>query len=904
MEHRRWIALALFSVWAGWASGQAAAPPPPADYRAELRYRIRAPRNQRIEQFDDMLRQLKAAGLKFNAPADDHAFDANAERLTGVLPSHAVQAVAAVPNIRTLVLMPVGYEMPADETPVMIRVTIQGGLAKDRQMLLHDQVQSQLAKLGFVAKVGYDHRGQTQLFGALPASQVAELVSDLRHQPGGWLAAEKDAGQLPEPLRNIDPVRIVEVIPENAAMPITADANAPVVPDELLKLSPDLRELLAQAGADRALTRLEVVLYDPLQPNLPTWRAWLQSAGTLTIEGQLGQTVSIYGPAGVARQLARLPQVATIRLPARATVGIPAGDPVPQGNVLAMTGLQSLNALGARGNGITVAVIDDDWSGVQRFLGRSLPANTRIVDLTAERSPTLEPDPIAADRPGRGTLSALAVALAAPQANLILVRVDPAAAYQVATVARFIAGDSFRSEAMLVRHAELMIDNQAILQKREAINDERRVLSDNFDADEATQKRRIDLQKQLALQLKLEEDYSNRLARFTALEKGLVELKAAHVVACNELWNTGYATNGTGALAVYLDGPARLSDRPGRLGSVVWLQAAGDTNGQTWAAPAWDADGNGVLEFAQRSTPLPVGKWTRELNFLGWQPNNGAWTPDLPAGAKVRITLQWTEAHDGDIRVTNEQYRTPLSDLRPVVLLQRDPDAKKIAADDLVVVARPAPLAQLIGRTTNSATFEQSVEFAVKQPGRYAVRLEGRPAGYTSPADRELPPAARQLGEVFPRLFVESNLRERGQPVLIDFRTVAGGAATPSDANAVVAVGAANLAGEPQRYSAHGSAPMLALLARPTVIAFDELTIGNRAIRGTAASTGLAAGMVAAMLSGGAPASSNLRWLNVPPGGLLGVPPVWLEQKSRNVASQSGAAYPSYQAELAEPYNR
>jgi hypothetical protein len=892
MMHRRWLAIVAIII-AAPAFGQVVAPPSPATFDVELRYRIRAPRNQRIEQYTEMIRSLDAAGLKREADAEDEdaATNPNAERIRGKLPASAVNAVLAEPHVLTLLLTPAGFQIPEGDERVSVRMTLASGLARDRQQLLHSQVNERLAKLGFISRVGYDNRGFTMLFGTLPAESLPNMVADIRFQPGGWLAADTDVENLPEPLRSLDPVLIVEVIAEPKDITALNDVAIPAVEPGLEKLSGDLRALLRKEGASAKATRLEVVLFEPIRIDSAGWRTWLQSAGTVMIEGQLGQTVSILAPAGIARQLAALPQVASIRLPARASEPISSANVVSSNRANTQSHLDVLHSQNARGHGVTVAIIDSDFAGVRRFLGRSLPGNTLFIDLTAERNPSLEPDPLPSDHPGRGTLAALAAVHAAPQARFILIRVDAAAAYQVGSIARYVSGESFRTEAMMVRHSELQLDNERLRQQRDALNDKRRIMSENFDSEDATQKERIDLQKRLADQKKLEEDYSNRLARFVALERALFELRTANVVACNLTWNAGFATDGTGPLAQFLDGPARLSDRGDRLGPVTWLQAAGDTHGQTWAAPAWDADGNGVLEFADNSFPMPAGKWTRELNFLGWQPKQGDWSADLPAGTKLRLHLQWTEAHDATV-ASPSRYRTPLNDFRPMIVRQRDPSGKKTSTDDLVVVARAVPLPQMIGRDADWATFEHTIEFTADQAGHYAVRLEAKLAASTSPPEIDLPPSARRKGEVFPRLFIDSP-SINGRPVFIDFRSVAGGVATPGDARSVVVVGAADQNGNAQSYSALGSSPSLALVPRPSFIAFDELTLGNFAARGTATANGFAAGMVAAMLSGGAPASHNLGWLGIPPGGLLRVPPAWLDQRSRWMTSQIGVSYPS-----------
>jgi hypothetical protein len=610
----------------------------------------------------------------------------------------------------------------------------------------------------------------------------------------------------------------------------------------------------------------------------------------------------IRGPAALARELARLPQVASVRLPARAADAVPDGGAQPADAVT----LTNLSALSRRGRGVAVAIVDNDFAGIRSALGKSL-AGARWIDLTAETQVTLEPAPLPDDRIGRGTQAALAAALAAPEAQLILVRVAADAAHQVISVGRYATGEAFRTDAMSVRYAELLLDNERLRQSRDAINSERRALAEDFSSDEATQQRRLDLQKRLVAQDQQEKAYEQRLSRFIKLEEALLTLGRVGVVACNLNWNTGYAVDGTGPLAAFLDGPARLADRGRGRGALTWLQAAGDTQGQSWAGPWWDADGNGVLEFAPRNFPVPAGKWTRELNFLGWQPFAGSWSAELPAGATYRVTVQWTEAHDTGMAVDPARWRTPLNEIRPVVVRQRDPAGGRTATDDLVVVARPAPLAQMIDRTVAGATYEQTVEFTVDQPGRFAVRLEGRRASSTVPADVTLPPAAVKTGEVFPRVHVQAvddATRAIGRPIFIDFRSVAGGTATPADAASAVVVGAIDALGRPQAYSARGSAPTLALVTRPTFHAFDEFQFGATRARGTSVANGFAAGTIAAILSAGGPASSDLRWLRIPEAGQLRVPPAWLQQLQHSTGFRERAAYLPSPLDRPTPRNR
>lgn len=894
MMCRRWLAAIVLFVTVGSAFGQVVAPPPPAKYDAVIRYQIRAARNERISQYLELTRLLDAAGFKRIATDVDEAVDPSAERFRGTLPSSAIRQVLADSHVRTILLSPAGYQLPEKaETLVPVNIDIAGGLQFNRQQLLHAQTREILEKMGFIEKTGYDPRGFTRLVGAFPAGQVPLLISDLRWQPSGWLSPETNPDTLPEPIRSIDPLRVVTVVPEPEGIAMVPDVVAPTVDATLVKISPDLRALLTQEDAGTKLIRMEGVLFDqPAREDL-SWRTWIRSGGLVTIEGHAGQVVTVLAPISMAKEFARMPQVATVRLPASATPAIPSGSPVNPANVLAATNLDALHGQGVRGQGARIAIIDSDFAGVQRAIGRSLP-KAKWLDLTAERNPNLQPDSLSSDRPGRGTLAALAAVRAAPDAELYLIRVDAASPYQVLNIARAVAGEAFRTEAMTVRYTELLLDNERLRQSRAKLNADRKEMMENFAADEETQKRRTELQQRIVSQDKEEKEYAGRLARFVAIEQGLLELRFVQAVACNLNWSEGLPIDGTGALAQFMDGPASFNERIKKLGPMTWLQSAGDTHGQTWAAPLWDADHNGVLEFAQKGFPLPAGKWSRELNFLGWQTHEGPWSAELPAGARVRLALQWTEAHDPNAPVDPSRYRTPLTNLQPMLLKQRDPSGTLLSSDDMVVVARSVELPMLIGRANDFATFEHVVEFTIPESGRYAVRIEGRAAPSTSPPEANLVPAARRLGEVFPRLNVavaDAKSQEVGRPIFIDFRPIAGGIATPGDAHNVVVVGAVDGQGRPQPYAARGSAPSLSLIARPTIATFDEFNLGNYSARGTGTANGFAVGSIAAMLSGGAPGSSDLRWLKIPAGGMLRVPSAWLEQRTQTTGLKERTSY-------------
>src|SRR5262249_13225345 len=160
------------------------------------------------------------------------------------------------------------------------------------------------------------------------------------------------------------------------------------------------------------------------------------------------------------------------------------------------------------------------------------------------------------------------------------------------------------------------------------------------------------------------------------------------------------------------------------------------TNGQAWAGLFRDVDGNGVMEFAPPGTPLRPGRWTSELNFLGWQPAAGMSTPDLPK-TRIRVSIQWREPHDpAFLQIGEDYYRQPLADVRLLILRQRDPTGTKLPADEMEVVARSEGVPLRLDNQPSSGAYEQTVEFTVDNPGRYALRVEGRvPATIRPPGE-------------------------------------------------------------------------------------------------------------------------------------------------------------------------
>jgi hypothetical protein len=875
--YRRLTGLVLPLVWLvaeAWAAAQPAAPPPPKEYKVHLRYRIRANRAQRIAQFLEMTKYLQAIGFNKDPGPDNEAEDNDATRMTGTIPSANARRLLSERHVKSLLLIPAGFEVPADpEAPVKVQLQLSGGLPLDRQQVLADQVRGLLLKLGFREAVGYDNRAHTRLVGTVPAGRLTLLLEDLRQQATGWLVPEVPVTELPLPLRNVWPLVVTEVIPEPDG--VTGAKEPPVTPEpgkepeHLLKITPDVRALASGEGEAARPIRLEVILASAPAPYDRSWqRELISAAPDALVEGRLGLVVTLLARPDQAAALAALPGVTTVRLPrSAAPQALPSGERKAGGPELLRTSLERLHPLGHRGRGLRVAVIDSDFRGYQEHVGKRLLSTTRYIDLTAERRPDLTPEPFAGDpkETGHGTQCALAAALAAPEAELTLVRIDPAAPYQLQSVARALNCDDFYSVGLQQRRDELAADAERQRVLREELLAERRAVLDTFKQDEQAVQRREAYFKRQAEFERAEAELYRRQERYLSLLTALSGLKGVQVVSCALVWNEGYAVDGSDALSRYID------DSPFK--SAFWFQAAGNTRGQSWAGLFHDTDGNGVLEFAPFDAPLRPERWTPELNFLAWQPFTGQPAPELPANARIRLSVQWREPHAREF--AEGFYRRPLADLRLVVLRQRDPSGAKLPADDLEVVARSEGLPQRLDIQPSSATYEQTVEFTVDAPGRYALRVEGRIPSSIRPPGEPVLAAMQKSWELWPRIFVQTAdepSRATGRAVFLDYATAHGSIGVPGGARRVLTVGAADRAGRLQPYSATGPVHRVGLLPKPEVVAWDELPLGvegSPAAYGTSLASAFAAGLTASTLSAGTKASWLWQELHAQPARLL-----------------------------------
>jgi hypothetical protein len=202
-----------------------------------------------------------------------------------------------------------------------------------------------------------------------------------------------------------------------------------------------------------------------------------------------------------------------------------------------------------------------------------------------------------------------------------------------------------------------------------------------------------------------------------------------------------------------------------------------------------------------------------------------------------------------------------------LIVHQPDPEGKTRPADDLEVVAQSSGFPQRLRQTLHAGTYEQTLEFEVQKPGRYAVILRGRLPEGTRPADAPTLPALQKQSEIRPRLFVVTG-QGSGRAVFHSFHTDAGTLGMPADAHRAITVGAADDAGQPQPYSSQGPPHRLLLLQKPDVLAHDQ---GE----GSFGAACFAAGLFAVSRNAGVPLSRCRDHLPVQPGELLRIPAGW-----------------------------
>lgn len=888
-------ALLLLAVAASIAPAQPIYPARPEKVDVQLRYRIRADRDERVRQFRELEKTLKDLGFeKTRKPDDDlDILDPTAERVEGAIESKSVLKLLDNAWVKTILFKPAGFQYPADATaPVPLRIRIAGGYLSTEQQKLHGQIAEQLAKMGFREFVGYDHDRFTLLRGDFPSGNVPRLLKDLRTEPTGWFIPDMQPRDLPAPLKDTLPIRWVEVVPNADLSLLTPPA---VVPNRAM-FTPDLRAILDDPAQATKPIRVEVVMnrrlttedLDHIRTRLRAQYAregvnpvtGLREQQQATLEGAVGNVATIHflqaADADRAQQEIRVVQMRLPREGVQTAAATPANvKETTAADALATARLADFHKLGYLGQGTRIVIIASEFPGLgtgvgQKFLDSTLRTPVKFIDLTAETSANLIPSAPKNTGSG-GTAAARAAHLAAPGAALVLVRVDSSCLYQVNAVARFVRGDSDYTEAMKSRVLELFQRKEELDRKNELAVEEYRKAFADFSDEEAPKQRRARAKQLLELLIQEETAHTESILRATKLQQQMRDLVAADVVVNTLIWENGFELDGLSELAQTLEssfageaftGPrTRSATRPKHPPRPIWVQAASPSAGSIWSGAFLDREYNGVMEFADASTDLPKGHWTRELNFLGTRAADGTQTPNLAMGAKVRLTVQWREAHDP------EGYggRASIFPLTLRVLQQLDPEGKVRASDELKEVARSAGGPYQVYSEPTFGIYEQIVEFTVPADGRYAVRVEGGTI-----YDSRLPALQRQI-EINPRMYAEflGATPDKGRPVFATFAPINSGVGIPGDAKATVTV--APLAG-----GLTGGGPGLELLVKPDLRADAAIDTGTK-LSGPGVAAGFVGGTLAGLLSSGAPPSDILGATGLKRGGPLAIPDGWLK---------------------------
>lgn len=885
------LAALLLPLAAPRGDAQIKEPPRAEKVDVQIRYRIRADRDERVRQYRDLEKHL--AKLEFvdadrdKEDRDLDVLDPAHERFNGTMPGAKVLAVLDDPRVLNVLFAPSGFQYPdAPDKPVAVRLGLRTGLQGNVQQQLHTQLVAHLRKLGFVEALGYDTRGYTIVRGAIPYKSLDLLVKDVRNEPGGWFLAATPPAELPSPLRDRNPLRWAEVLPVTEFPP--PFAPAPVLPAQL-KYSADLRAALGDPALKDAPIRAEVVFQNRLT-DLETLRALVQGryAGA-SLDGIIGNVASVRFPrASMLEQVAAEPSVLGVRLPRQAAETIaaaPAGRGASLAEAVKAAGLDQLHQLGYTGGpavfppptpgavavpvpGAKVILIGSDFSGAENYFKTELK-NARVVDLTTELTPDLLPAKADPARVGTGTVAARILAAVAPDAELILVRIDPGCYFHLYTVLRLARGELRYTDALQVRVAELASQSLTLdRDKKLAIENYRAAFADLSD-NEVAVALRAKAKKDLDAVFAREQALGVLVTRFNAFQRELSSLAGAQVIVNTLVWESGYPLDGLNDFAGTLDALAAprttrtTKATAPRAQNPVWVQAASNGGAAVWGGPFVDANRDGLMEFVPFGAKLPADNWSPQLNFLGTRSATGDVAPEIAKDARLRFVVQWREPADPNFPGSE----VPAYPLTFRLLRQLDPTGQTRSSDEMQEVARSVSVPNVIFRTTTYLVFEQILEYKVADAGRYALALESAQLG------EPLLPALRRDLEILPRIVVETVGVAAGEPraVFRSFTSLTAGVGTPGDALGAVTIGT----GLPGAQVGAGTG--VALRLKPNVLAPEVLAFGPQAYAGEGVATAFAGGAAALLVQARASGPNVFRSAGIEDGKKLELHPAWLK---------------------------
>lgn len=708
-------------------------------YQVKMRLRLDANRSQRVKLFRELVARLKAAGFNKDPGLEGEEF--YGDLISGTVRSNGLMALRRETAIDAAVAIPEGYQAP--ETGALVRLYLLPAFGPQQQRELADKVRGILGPLGFKEAVGYHHDQHRQLVGRLPSGSLENLLTDACRADVPVVPASGSLRSIKQSL-----IKLAVVLAEPADLPpAAAEAGPPAAELPVAKIHPDLRRLLGNEAGDKPL-RLEIVLCDePKDGRLPA-ELRDESLG-LRVDGLLGNVVYGTLPAGNVASLVRWSGISDIRLPqVSQSVGPPCDYTAISRQPVEVEAKPDrwLRA----GPGAKVLLLAAEFGDWQAEVGRGLPAGTRLIDLTAELSPDLKPAEMISGQKA-GLDLALDIARHLQGGELILVRIDPAAPFQVAEVARVLNGKLWQTGAFTQRLTEISEERARLAARKSQIDVKRRLALRNFGLEGDDKAARDAFRQEEAKYVQDLAALNDKDQRALAFRRAVQTLHGASTVLVGLEWDPGYALS---AGATFL---GRVL-APEILRSASWVQAMARRPGQTWTGLFVDEDQDGANDFAAQGV-------IRNLAFLSW---HGEKTEALlPAGAVISATVVWEEAHDPRYASSSDDpYRLPLARLRLVVLRQRDPSGQRLPADIFDVVASSSAIPERLDNTPRSAVYRAEVRFAVPQPGRYALRLEGQLPISTLPPGA--PVATEERIEIRPLLriqVVDPATRSRGWPI-------------------------------------------------------------------------------------------------------------------------------------------
>ena len=288
--------------------------------------------------------------------------------MKGLVAADKVGKLMSQPSIANILLVPEGFNLPEELTaPVRVSIDLSGGLQGREQKTLSDQTKLLLELLGFREATGYDHVGRegrpfTRIVGQIPFRNLELLLKDLRLQPAGWFDSAFVFERLPTPLRDVNPVHVVEVLPDPQPMEEVKESGARE-PAYLERIALDLFELVQDKEKKDQLVRVQVLFSG--EPTIDEIRRDLGQTPTFQLEGYLGNSATGLVPVDQLPALASLARVSVIRRP---RVTMPDVNPGTKAaldvkTALEKSGVKSLHKAGATGKGVRIAIVDHDFRG-------------------------------------------------------------------------------------------------------------------------------------------------------------------------------------------------------------------------------------------------------------------------------------------------------------------------------------------------------------------------------------------------------------------------------------------------------------------------------------------------------------------------------------------------------------